>query len=146
MPSNNFFTANFKLTEDKTNPINTKYDLFDKKTLETMELAHSKRSNKREYNKVKIYESGHDFRYYQGAIRQMVEYLELLKNPKNRINTEYLVKNKGWVSNNEFSTDINKILAVPSNDKGLPSGMMNNKIESDDKIYGIRLNVYHSSK
>lgn len=143
----NLLTNNFELyKDDDSNKMYTSYDFFDKETFKSIVKNDSLKRKPKEYKKYKIYYNPkYNLKYYQGAARQIINHYKLLEPINDEIFIEYLT-NDGWISEYHLSRQLNKILAVPSNDKGLPSGYLNSLLTNSSIIYGIRLNVFHKPR
>lgn len=139
----NYLTPNFVLAQDvDANKMYVSYDFFDKKTFKSLKTKHDLKKKPNEYKKYKIYHNPqYNLKYYQGAARQIITHYKLLEVPSYEMFIEYLTKD-GWISEFHLSRNLNQILAIPTNDKGLPSGFINSALTSNSIIYGIRLNVF----
>lgn len=136
-------SAKFELNKVTTdNKLFTKYELIEKKAMQQMAKQDElkKQGKVREYAKFKIDDPKVSLNYWKGAIKELIRFKDLLGHPRNEINTQYLT-NEGWVTNNEYSRDLNVILADPITDRGLASGLFNNALEGK-VIYGVSLEVF----
>lgn len=137
---------NIKVQRKKSkNNVLTVYDIFDKDVGKSLEKLHSNRHNKKEYNKIKIPSySNQKHKFWVGVMKSFIEAQDLWGDDnRNRMTIEYLTPN-GWVGNlQDFGKqDIKKLFAIPKTDRGLPSGEHNNKLDPDEQIYLVRINVF----
>lgn len=119
------------------------YDIFDKDVGDAIYNKDENRKDKKKYNSIKIPDKpNQNHRFFVKLAKNLIKNLNLFQDDETEISIEYLTQN-GFVGNIDTypKSKINQLFAIPSSDKGLPSGGENNMIDPKEQIYMMRLNV-----
>ncbi len=119
------------------------YDIFDKRTMESINEKDALRHNSAKYSKKKInIIPNQHFNFYRYLIRKTIQQTDLF-GERNEISVEYLTTT-GWKSTSAArpKSEYNSIMSVPSIDRNVSSGNYNNAISMDEPILMARINVF----